>query len=221
MAFTDDNWKTVRTALGEHNYKHYNGNKIEEVTGYGLSSDFVVSGTVSGSQIIGGEIYSSNYVPNSKGTYFDLMDGYFQLAGGSIVYKPSDNPNEDSKLELKNVEAIHGRAEETAKTEGFRESYDVVVSRAVARLNILMEITIPFVKVNGTCLYMKADKTNEELAEANKAIKELGVKHIDTEQYNLVTNNETFTHTIIKLSKQESTKSKYPRQFSKIKKSPL
>lgn len=103
MAFTDDNWKTVRTALGEHNYKYYNGNKPKDATGYGLSADFVTAGYISGSQIIGGEIYSSNYEPNSKGTYFDLMDGYFQLAGGSIVYKPSDNPNEDSKLELKNV----------------------------------------------------------------------------------------------------------------------
>lgn len=126
-----------------------------------------------------------------------------------------------NKLNLKNVEAVHGRAEETSKTLNFRETYDVVVSRAVARLNILMEITVPFVKVNGICLYMKADKTKEELAEVNKALNELGVKYLDTVEYNLMLNNESLTHTIIKLKKKEITNNKYPRQFSKIKKNPL
>ena len=126
-----------------------------------------------------------------------------------------------NKLKLENVHAVHGRAEEISKTALFRENYDVVVSRAVARLNVLMEITIPFVKVNGTCLYMKADKTEEELKEASKAVKELGVKHIDTEEYSIILDNEMFTHTIIKFSKQEVTKEKYPRQYSKIKKTPL
>jgi len=125
------------------------------------------------------------------------------------------------KLQLMNVEALHGRAEETSKDKMYRERYDVVVSRAVARLNVLMEITVPFVKLNGTCLYMKADKTEQELIESNKAIKELGVKHITTNEYKLMVENETFTHTIIKFIKEEQTKDKYPRQFAKIKKNPL
>ncbi len=125
------------------------------------------------------------------------------------------------KLSLKNVEAVHGRAEETSKTEEYREAYDTVVSRAVARLNVLMEITVPFVKVNGTCLYMKADKTEEELGQAVKAIKELGVKYLGTEAYDILLAEEEFKHTIIRFSKQEYTKDKYPRQFAKIKKNPL
>ena len=125
------------------------------------------------------------------------------------------------KLGLNNVEAVHGRAEETSKDDAFREAYDVVVSRAVARLNILMELTVPFVKLNGSCLYMKAEKTGEELDQASRAIKELGLKYITTEEYDISLNDEKLSHTIIKLKKQEPTKEKYPRPFSKIKKSPL
>lgn len=125
------------------------------------------------------------------------------------------------KLELKNIIAVHGRAEETSKLNGFRERYDVVISRAVARLNILMEITVPFVRVNGLCLYMKADKTKEELDESKNAMSILSIKHINTEEYNINLNDETFVHTIIKFNKQEYTKDKYPRQFAKIKKKPL
>lgn len=126
-----------------------------------------------------------------------------------------------NQLELKNVDAIHGRAEETARISGFRENYDVVVSRAVARLNVLMEITVPFVKVNGICLYMKADKTQEELRESFKAIKELNIELLETKEYSIQLNNEVYTHTIINFIKQEATKDKYPRQFAKIKKTPL
>lgn len=125
------------------------------------------------------------------------------------------------KLGLKNVQAVHGRAEETSKEPMYREAYDTVVSRAVARLNVLMEITVPFVKVDGICLYMKAEKTEEELAQANRAIKELGVKNIGTDVYKVSLNEETFTHTIVKFVKQEKNKDKYPRQFAKIKKCPL
>lgn len=126
-----------------------------------------------------------------------------------------------NKLELKNVFAIHGRAEETSRNKNYREGYDIVVSRAVARLNILMELTIPFVKVNELCLYMKAEKTQEELSEVDRAIKELGVNYLQTDEYNIVSNSESFTHTIIKFIKNQQIKDKYPRQFVKIKKNPL
>ena len=125
------------------------------------------------------------------------------------------------ELGLKNVEAIHGRAEETANDNKFRENYDIVVSRAVARLNILLEITVPFVKIGGNCIYMKADKTDEELSEIKKAKVELGIQYIDTNKYNISVNEEILTHTIINFKKKELTKNKYPRQFAKIKKKPL
>ncbi len=124
-------------------------------------------------------------------------------------------------LGLNNVKALHGRAEETAKEVGFREAYDVVVSRAVARLNVLMELTSPFVKVGGKCVYMKADKTEEEIKETNKAVVELALKLKDTYEYQLEYNNEYFRRTIIEYTKTNNVKDKYPRQFAKIKKQPL
>lgn len=126
-----------------------------------------------------------------------------------------------NKLNLNNVEAIHGRAEETSKEQQYRETYDIVISRAVARLNILMELTVPFVKVNGICLYMKAEKTEEEMLEVNKAVKELNIKYINTVKYNIKSSEQEFKRTIIIYLKENKTKEKYPRQYSKIKKNPL
>lgn len=126
-----------------------------------------------------------------------------------------------SKLKLNNISAIHGRAEEAAREDAFRENYDVVVSRAVARLNILMELTVPFVRKKGFCLYMKAEKTSEELAEAKNAIKKLDLNHISTEEYMIKLAEEQISHTILIFEKQESTKKEYPRQYSKLKKQPL
>ena len=125
------------------------------------------------------------------------------------------------KLELTNVQAVHGRAEETSKDIKFRESYDVAVSRAVARLNILLELTVPFVKVGGNCIYMKADKTKEELDEAKRAIKELDLSLTSVKEYSIKMDDQELKHTIITLSKLKETKDKYPRKFAKIKKSPL
>lgn len=124
-------------------------------------------------------------------------------------------------LGLKNVCAVHGRAEETAKEAEYRETYDVVVSRAVAKLNILMELTSPFVKVGGRCIYMKADKTEEEIKESKKAAIEMEILQSNIYKYNLSFNQELFTRTIIEYSKNNKVKDKYPRQFAKIKKQPL
>ena len=125
------------------------------------------------------------------------------------------------KLGLTNVQAIHGRAEETSKDISFRETYDIAVSRAVARLNVLLELTVPFVKVGGNCIYMKADKTKEELDEAKRAIKELELSLTSVNEYSIKMDDQELKHTIITLSKLKGTKDKYPRQFAKIKKSPL
>jgi len=125
------------------------------------------------------------------------------------------------KLGLINVTAVHGRAEEVLNTQEYREAYDIVVSRAVARLNVLMEITVPFVKVGGLCLYMKADKTDIELVESKNAITELKVIHIETLSYDIECLEELKNHTIIKFEKKDKTNPKYPRQFAKIKKKPL
>jgi len=125
------------------------------------------------------------------------------------------------KTQLTNTKAIHARAEEAGQNIEHREQYDVVVSRAVASLNVLIELTAPCAKTNGLCIYMKADKTEQEIAQSKRAIQELSLKHLDTISYTLTLNEEEITHTLIKYTKKDTTKSKYPRQFAKIKKSPL
>ena len=90
MAYTDDNWQTVKQAIGKHNYKLYDvneGNFVDKI-GYGMNSDFVNAGIVSGSQIIGGDIYSDNYsITDRTGSYLNLRDGTFSFGGGSLRYE--------------------------------------------------------------------------------------------------------------------------------------
>ena len=126
-----------------------------------------------------------------------------------------------NKLNLVNVEAVHGRAEDSSRDEKYRETYDIVVSRAVARLNILMELTAQFTNINGHCIYMKADRAYEELQESNNAQKQLGLKYINGDNYTINLRDELHTRTILTFKKQETTKKQYPRQYSKIKKAPL
>lgn len=85
LAFTRDNWQTSSLALGEHDYYYYDGGVLTKSTGYGLTSDFVISGYIYGSQIIGGDIYSQNY-SSTSGTYINLNDGSFSFAGGKLTY---------------------------------------------------------------------------------------------------------------------------------------
>ena len=89
IAYTDDDWRTVKQAIGKHSYVSYSKdeNKFINKTGYGMTANFVTAGVVSGSQIIGGDIYSDNYSKTRKtGTYIDLTDGTFSFGGGSLIY---------------------------------------------------------------------------------------------------------------------------------------
>lgn len=89
MAYTDDDWQSVRQAIGKHKYVVYDENedKFVSLTGYGINADFVTAGVVSGSQIIGGDVYSDNYSLNDNtGSYINLRDGTFNFGGGRIVF---------------------------------------------------------------------------------------------------------------------------------------
>ena len=110
---------------------------------------------------------------------------------------------------------ITGRAEEVVAS--CREQYDVATSRAVARLNILLELTAPFVKVGGLVLAMKGAAAQEELKEAKNAIFRLGLKVEKCLQFPL----EETAHSVIVLRKVAPTPAKYPRRYAKIKQSPL
>ena len=123
----------------------------------------------------------------------------------------------ESILPQLGVEAtcVTARAEEFVA--GCRESYDFATSRAVARLNILLELTAPFVKVGGFVLAMKGTAAMEELEEAKKAIKTLGLRLEEVKEFPV----DGTAHTVIVLKKVAPTPAKYPRRFAKIKQAPL
>ena len=119
------------------------------------------------------------------------------------------------KLELKNTRAIHTRAENFAKNE--RETYDLVISRAVANMSTLSELCIPFLKVGGLFIAMKGPKADEELEEAENALKVLGGEIIKLDRFDLDGNERVN----IIVRKTHPTKIKYPRGKNLPKKNPL
>ena len=122
-------------------------------------------------------------------------------------------------LQLKNIEAFHSRAEEMAKNNKFREEFDVVTSRAVAKLNILLEYMLPYTKVNGKCLCMKGPNIEEEIKEAEKALKILGGEIEKIEKIILPDSN--IERKIIIIRKKSATPLKYPRKAGMPTKEPL
>ena len=113
------------------------------------------------------------------------------------------------------AQCVTARAEEAVAT--CREQYDVATSRAVARLNILLELTAPYVKVGGLVLAMKGMAADEELAEAGNAIKRLGLKLEKVVRFPV----DGTDHAVILLRKVAPTPSQYPRRYAKIKQAPL
>ena len=113
------------------------------------------------------------------------------------------------------AECVTARAEEAVATR--RESYDFATSRAVARLNILLELTAPYVKVGGAVLAMKGAAAREELSECDGAIRKLGLKLEEVREFPI----DGTAHAVIVLRKIAPTPAKYPRRFAKIKQNPL
>ncbi len=119
-------------------------------------------------------------------------------------------------INVENVEVINNRAEEFISER--REYYDLVTARAVKNLPVLVELSIPFVKINGQFIAMKADY-EEELNNSLKGINILGGEYLTTKNINLP-NNEGIRNFII-IKKIEKTHKKYPRQYNQILKKPL
>lgn len=123
------------------------------------------------------------------------------------------------KLELKNIETIHGRAEEFGKNKKYREKYDIAVARAVAPLNVLLEYLMPFVKINGKCLCMKGSSSEEEIKKGERAVKILGGELIKTEEFFIPKTD--MKRKIVQVNKNKETNNKYPRKAGTPSKEPL
>ena len=113
------------------------------------------------------------------------------------------------------AKCITARAEEAVADR--RESFDYATSRAVARLNILLELTAPYVKVGGAVIAMKGAAAQEELAECAGAIRKLGLKLEDVKHFSI----DGADHALIVLRKVAHTPAAYPRRYAKIKQTPL
>lgn len=122
-------------------------------------------------------------------------------------------------LGLENVETIHGRAEDFAKQQSYREKYDFVISRAVANLATLSELCIPFAKEDKYFVSYKAEKCNEELEEAKKAISILGGKVEKQIEYKLP--DTDMNRNLLLIKKVKSTPKKYPRKAGTPAKEPI
>lgn len=123
------------------------------------------------------------------------------------------------KLNFQDIKAIHGRAEELGRQGDYREQYDICVSRAVARLNTLIEYCMPFVKVGGYFIAMKGPEFEEELEEAKNGIDTLGGSIIDSKRVKIPESD--IEHSIIVIEKIRNAPKRYPRGGGKPRKRPL
>ncbi len=118
---------------------------------------------------------------------------------------------------IENVSIIHSRAEDAADSQKYRESFDLCVSRAVANLRTLCELTLPLVKVGGSFIAFKGSSPKQEIKESQNAIKTLGaklkeIKFVKTDEY---------THSLIVIDKIVETPKRYPRKAGAPNKKPL
>ena len=123
------------------------------------------------------------------------------------------------KLELKNVIAIHSRAEEIGQDFNYREKFDIATSRAVTNMSTLAEYMIPFIKKDGICICMKGANVDEELKNCDKAVRVLGGRLEKREEFFLL--NKENKRNIIIIRKVRSTPNEYPRKQIKILKEPI
>ncbi|MCM3668931.1 16S rRNA (guanine(527)-N(7))-methyltransferase RsmG [Mesobacillus maritimus] len=124
-----------------------------------------------------------------------------------------------NKLELENVQFIHDRAETFGKNPNYREQYDLVMARAVARLSVLSELCLPLAKVGGNFIAMKGGQAEEEVQAGKKAISALGGKL--TNVYSFLLPVEESERNILVIEKVKPTPKKYPRKPGTPNKSPI
>lgn len=125
-------------------------------------------------------------------------------------------------LNLLNLRAIAGRAEEYAQRADFRERFDIATARAVAQLPILCELCLPFVKPHGAMIAMKSQQAAEELSAAKRCIELCGGGVPQAFEVKITENGEDLEYrNVIVIPKEQKTPKNYPRHFSKISKKPL
>lgn len=124
-----------------------------------------------------------------------------------------------SSLQLENIEAVHGRAEEAARNKKYRESFDLCVSRAVANISTLSEYCLPFVKIGGSFISYKSSTIEDELKDGKKGIAILGGKVKDVYKFTLP--DSKLQRSFVIIEKEKRTPKAYPRKAGTPSKDPL
>lgn len=124
-----------------------------------------------------------------------------------------------AKLDLIDVELVHGRAEDVGQNKLYREKFDIVTARAVAKMSVLSEYCLPLVKKGGYFVALKGPKAEDELDEGKKALAVLGGKLIKDEELTLPETTEERTLVLVK--KVKETPKKYPRQAGTPRRKPI
>ena len=146
--------------------------------------------------------------PNLKVTLLDSLNKRIKFLDEVIL-----------QLGLKNIDTVHGRAEDFAKPDKLREKYDLCVSRAVANLSTLSEYCLPFVKLEGNFISYKSEKLVDELESAKKAIFVLGGKF--SNQVDFTIDNGNIYRNLVVINKVQKTPKQYPRKAGTAAKSPI
>jgi 16S rRNA (guanine527-N7)-methyltransferase len=123
------------------------------------------------------------------------------------------------KLKLDNITTIHGRAEDYGRDPLYRETFDICTSRAVAKLSVLAEYCIPFIRKGGRFISYKSGMITDELMEAENAIKILGGRKISSKEFYLP--HSDISRSLILIEKANKTPNKYPRAAGKVSKEPI
>ncbi len=124
-----------------------------------------------------------------------------------------------AQTDTKNAKTVHARAEDGGRDKQLREQFDIVVSRAVSRLSVLCEYTLPYLKVGGTLIAMKGPSAQEELQEAQNAIKVLGGGEASLQKTAL--EDDSLSHCLVLIKKVRPTPTTYPRKAGTPTKNPL
>lgn len=146
--------------------------------------------------------------PNLKVTLLDSLNKRVKFLNEVI-----------EKLELQNITAVHGRAEDFARDASYRNGFDIAVSRAVANMSTLSEYCLPYVKLGGLFIPYKSEKISDELATANKALFLLGGRVIKQIDYTLP--GSDYYRNLVIVQKEKDTPKKYPRKAGLPSKEPL
>lgn len=195
IAFTADNWKTAEQVVGEHNYRYYDSNINDWVNavGYGVTTKFVGSGYITGTQIVGGEIVSDNYsVINNTGSYLNLRDGTFSFGGGKLRFEGGkiiiDSPDIPTTETITAINEEYLKAT-TVTASGLHINSGNIIGTIKNDININNKF---IVNSNGDVTLPSTTKINwEQITDTPTILTESDVEHIVDE-----TVDETITQTV-------------------------